>query len=44
MIVKSQKSKDDSEINIDHIELSVNHIKTENLQWMKEKPKITLIK
>jgi len=44
IIVESQKSKGDSEISIDHIELSVNHIKTENLQWMKEKPIITLIK
>lgn len=39
-----KKSKDDSEISADHIELSVSQIKTENLQWMKEKPVISLIK
>lgn len=40
-----KKPKDDSaEISADHIELSVSQIKTENLQWMKEKPLITLVK
>jgi hypothetical protein len=40
----AEEDKEDSEPSVDNIELTVSTINTENLQVMKEKPIVSLIK